>query len=138
MTAQRWIAWLILTCLILGITLALSAQNRSHDRIMQDIAPVFSSLKKNIDAKQAVEAAQDAAKLASLFKEVESFWTPLKSGIAIKAAKDVQDIGQKIAAAATSDFAQANTLYENAGAKCKSCHDRHRTQLPDGSYRILP
>jgi cytochrome c556 len=105
---------------------------------MRDIAPLFSQLKQNLDAKQAEAVAQDAAKLAALFKEIETFWTPLKSNVAIKAAKDMQDIADKIAAASMSDIAQANALYETAGGKCKTCHDRHRTQLPDGSYRILP
>jgi uncharacterized protein HemX len=138
MKLQRSVAWLLLTCLIMSISLVGWGQNRPHNRIMQDIAPVFSQLKKNLDAKQGAAAAQDAAKLAALFKEIETFWTPLKSNVAIKAAKDMQDIADKIAGASTGDIAQANTLYETAGGKCKTCHDRHRTQMPDGSYRILP
>ena len=138
MKPQRIVVCLLLTCLIIASSLAVWGQNRTHDRIMQDIAPLFSQLKKNLDAKQGAAAAQDAAKVAALFKEIETFWTPLKSSIAMKAARDMQDIAAKIAAASAIDIAQANALYDTAGAKCKTCHDRHRTQMPDGSYRILP
>jgi len=131
-------ACLIVSCFIVGMTLALSAQNRPHDRIMKEVGPAFSSLRKNIDGKMGADAARDATKLADLFKEVEMFWTPLKSSVAVKAAKDMRDIAGKIAAVAATDLSQADALYTTAGNACKTCHDRHRTQLPDGSYRILP
>ena len=83
-------------------------------------------------------ASPSRKKASSIFKEAEAFWTPLRSTVAISAAKDLQSLADKVAVAAGSDLAQAGTLYATAGAQCKSCHDRHRTQMPDGTYRILP
>ena len=130
--------WLIAVCMIVGIALSGFSQNRRHDQIMKDVASTFADLKKSLDAKNGADASQTAAKLAVLFKEVESFWVPLKGQIAVSAARDLQSVSEKVAASAASDLAQANALYATAGAKCKSCHDRHRTQMPDGSFRIMP
>src|SRR5262245_15466032 len=130
--------WLIAVCMIVGISLSGFSQNRRHDQIMKDVASIFADLKKSLDAKNGADASQNAAKLMALFKEVESFWVPLQSNVAVSAARDLQSVSEKVAAAATNDLAQANALYTTAGAKCKSCHDRHRTQMPDGSFRIMP
>jgi cytochrome c556 len=129
---------LIVWCLILGTTLTVFTQGRSHDRIMKDVASTFAELKGNIDGKNGTNAAQNAQKLAALFKEVEAFWLPLRSNVALSAARDLQSFSQKVATAAANDLGQAESLYAMAGAQCKSCHDRHRAQMPDSTYRILP
>jgi cytochrome c556 len=131
-------SYLTVCCLILGMTLSLRSQNRSHDRIMKEVASTFAALQQNLAAKKGPDAAQDAMKLAALFGEVEAFWQPLRSNVALSAARDLKSVAEKIAAAAPNDLTQADALYATAGAKCKSCHDRHRTQMPDNSYRILP
>jgi cytochrome c556 len=129
---------LIVLCLIFGVTLSAFPQTRRHDQIMKDVAATFAEIKKSLDAKKGEDAAQNALKLADLTKEVEAFWVPLRSNVALTAARDLRSVSEKIAAAAANDLTQANTIYLTAGAKCKSCHDRHRAQMPDNSFRILP
>ena len=126
-------------CLIAAVALNLLAQSRSHDQIMKDVNVAFAALKKDIDSNSAAAVQEDATKLSELFREVEVFWTPLRSKAAVVAAKSVQAAAQEIAAAAkTNDLKRADTTYGGIGKTCKACHDRHRVQMPDKSFKIRP
>ena len=126
-------------CIVVMVGMNLFAQNRPHDQIMKDVNATFTALKKNIDSNTAAEAQQDALKLSGLFKEVEKFWMPLRSKDALEAAKSVQTVADQIASAATAnDLKRAGTLYGEIGKSCKACHDRHRAQMPDKTFKIRP
>lgn len=115
------------------------AQKRRYDLIMQDIQSTFGSLRKNLDAKAAATAAQDASKLESLFKETEAFWAPFKTKDALDAAKGAQQASAAVAAAAkNNDLQKAQASYAAVGKYCGGCHNSHREQMPDKSYRIKP
>ena len=129
----------VAVCLVAAVTLNLLAQSRSHDQIMKDVNVTFAALKKNIDSSSAAAVREDAAKLSGLFKEVEVFWTPLRSKTAVEAAKRVQTAAEEIAAAAkANDLKLADATYGGIGKTCKACHDRHRVQMPDKSFKIRP
>jgi len=55
------------------------AQSRSHDQIMKDVNATFGALDKDLGSNSATAVQEDAAKLSGLFKEVEVFWSPLRS-----------------------------------------------------------
>ena len=126
-------------CLIAMLAINLFAENRPHDQIMKDVNAAFAALKKDIDSNMAAQAQQDAMKLSDLFKEVEVFWSPLRSKSAVDAAKKVQAVAEDVAnAAKTNDLKRADALYGGIGKTCKACHDRHRVQMPDKTFKIRP
>ncbi|MBI4472738.1 MAG: cytochrome c [Acidobacteria bacterium] len=136
---MRKYSLLITICVIAAVALNLMAQKRKHDQIMKEVSATFTSLRQRIESKTGSEAAQDAAKLESLFKEVEDFWLPFKTKDALGFARDAQTAAGVIAASAKEgDFEKAQSAYGSIGKNCKGCHDSHRVQMPDKSYRIRP
>lgn len=129
----------IAIAIILISAITLFAQKRPYDQVMKDIGPTFASLKKNLDSNAFPAAAQDAAKLESLFKETENFWTPFKTKDALDFSKGAATASSAVAAAATEMNSQkAQAAYGSIGKYCKGCHDSHRELMPDKSFRIKP
>ena len=114
-------------------------QKRPYDAIMKDVNATFASLKKNLDSNSLSSAAEDAAKLESLFHETETFWSAFKTKDAIDSSKSAQSSSQAVAAAAKEGNGQkAQASYGSIGKFCKGCHDNHREQMPDKSFKIKP
>ena len=62
-------------CLLLTFVTGLQAEeDQAYKQIMKNVGATFGSLGKNVQAKNGEAAAEDAKKLAGLFKEVEAFW----------------------------------------------------------------
>jgi cytochrome c556 len=115
------------------------AQKKPHNELMKEVASTFASLRKNLDASSAATAAADASKLEALFRETEAFWTPFKTKDAIEAAKGAAEAASAVAASAKAGNTQkAQTAYAGIGKYCTACHNAHREQLPDKTYRIKP
>src|SRR6266850_729444 len=122
-----------------AVGMTLPAQNRAYDQVMKDVAPTYANLKKNLDSSAFAVAAEDAAKLESLFKETETFWTPFKTRDALDFAKSVQLAAKNVGAAAREMNGQkAQAAYAGIGKSCKGCHDSHRETMPDKSFKIKP
>jgi cytochrome c556 len=116
-----------------------SAQTRLYNAIMKDVASVSGALRKSVDASDFAAAAQHARRLEQLFKETEDFWTKFRTKDAIDAAVGAKELSASIAAAAAAKDAQKmKTAAGGLGKFCMSCHDSHREQMPDKSYRIRP
>jgi cytochrome c556 len=116
-----------------------AAQKRPYDLVMKDVGSTFDSLRKNLDGGNAATAAADAAKLERLFRDIEDFWTPFKTRDAIDAAKGAREASAAVAAAANGkDLPKARTAVSGLGRFCAACHNSHREQMPDKSYRIKP
>jgi cytochrome c556 len=137
---NRQIAWiLILAASVFAGTASFAQQKRPYNELMKDVAATYASVKKNLDANVAPAAAVDAAKLQTLFKETEDFWTQFKTKDALDAAKGAQDAAAAIGAAAKANNIQkAQTSYNGVGKFCAACHASHREQMPDKSYKIKP
>lgn len=113
-------------------------QRRPYDLIMKDIGATVEILRKDLDSDLAAAAAT-ASKLEGLLKETEDFWTEFKTKDAIEAAKGAQGVVRAVAAAARSkDLQNAKNAASGLGKFCAACHNSHREQLPDKSYRIKP
>ena len=116
-----------------------AAQKRPYDLVMKDVGSTFDSLRKDLDGGNVAAAAADATKLERLFRETEEFWTPFKTRDAIDAAKGAREASGAVAAAAKSkDLPKAKTAVSGLGRFCGTCHNSHREQMPDKSYRIKP
>ena len=118
---------------------AFAQQKRPYNELMKDVAATYASVKKNLDASAAPAAAADAAKLEGLFKDTETFWAQFKTKDALDAAKGAQAAAAAIVAAAKANSIQkAQASYTGVGKFCAACHNSHREQMPDKSYRIKP
>jgi hypothetical protein len=125
-------------CMVAALALTLMAQAPADlDPVMKQVQPTMQSLNKNIEGKMAKEAAADAEKLQALFKDVANFFKTKKLDKGATLASDAMT-----AAGKTASDAKANKLDEakaSAGGiqkTCKACHDIHREQLPDKSYKF--
>ena len=119
--------------------MSFAQQKKPYDQLMKDVGATFANLKKNLDAKAGADAAADASKLESLFKDTEAFWAPFKTKDALDAAKGAEQGAAAITAASkANDLQKAQASYTAVGKYCAACHTSHREQMPDKSYRIKP
>jgi cytochrome c556 len=125
---------------IVGLALgAVSAQTRPYNVIMKDVASAFGALRKSVEASDFAGSTEHSQRLECLFKETEDFWTTFRTKDAIDAAVGAKELSASIAAAATAKDAQKlKTAANGLGRFCMTCHDSHREQMPDKSYRIRP
>ena len=106
---------------------------------MKDVATAAGALRKSVAAPDFMASAEQAQRLERLFKETEDFWTKFKTKDAIDAARGARELSTAIAAAANGRDAQKlKTSADGLGRFCTTCHDSHREQMPDKSYRIRP
>ena len=116
-----------------------SAQKRPYNLIMKDVASSFDGLRKHLEGDALPAAAAEARRLEALFKETEDFWAPFRTKDAIDAARGAREAAAASASAATAkDAAKAKTAASGVGRFCTACHNSHREQMPDKSYRIRP
>ena len=121
--------------LALGVT---SAQARPYNVIMKDVASAFGALRKSADASDFAGSLEHSQRLERLFKETKDFWTTFKTKDAIDAAVGAKELSAIAAAANAKEAQKMKTAAGGLGKFCTSCHDSHREQMPDKSYRIRP
>jgi len=134
---MRKVSILIGICMIVAVALTLVAQTTDLSPIMKDVGTTMGSLRKNLDAKSAADVQKDAEKLQSLFTQSEGFFKAMKAQDAVDMVKMNAVAAGEIAKAAKANNFDA--VAEKAGAiqkTCKGCHDVHREQLPDKSYKF--
>ena len=118
---------------------ARAQQKRPYNELMKDVAATYASVKKSLDSNVAAAVVADAGKLQGLFKETEDFWAQFKTKDALDAAKSAQDGAEAIVAAAKANNIQkALASYKAIGKSCNGCHNSHREQMPDKSYKVKP
>jgi hypothetical protein len=113
-----------------------AGQKRPYNIVMKEAAAAAEALRKNLDSGKA---ASDAEKLARLFQELEDFWAAFRTRDAIEAAKGARELSAAVAAAVRAkDLARAKKEAAGLGRFCTACHNSHREQMPDKTYRIRP
>jgi cytochrome c556 len=123
---------------VAGVGTAL-AQARPYNVIMKDVAAASGALRKSVEASDFTASAEQARKLEQLFKETETFWAKFRTKDAIDAAAGARELSASIvAAAAAKDAPKMKTAASGLGRFCTTCHDSHREQMPDKTYRIRP
>ena len=137
--SRQFASAFIAAMLVLAAIASVAQQKRPYNKLMQEIAATYASVKKNLDSGAGAAAAADAAKLQELFAETHDFWAQFKTKDALDAAKGAQDGAAAIVAAAKGNNIQkAQASYNGVGKFCNTCHASHREQMPDKSYRIKP
>ena len=99
---------------------------------MQAVGKTLRETSGELSGAVAGAKAVDAA-LAS----IDSFWAARKDPEAVKMNATARAAAMAVAKAAESkDAAATEEARKGLGAACKTCHDVHREQLPDKTYKI--
>ena len=136
---MRRVSILIGVCMLASLVLTTIAQQRDLSAIMKDINPAVRALNMDITNKDAATAATDATKLSGLFKEAGAFFKTKNIADATGWANDASSAAADAAKAAkANNFDDATKAAKTVGGTCKACHDVHREQLPDKTFKLKP
>ena len=139
---MRKVSVLIGVCMLVGLGLTIVAQediSKALSPIMKDNAATVQSLRRNLDAKSADAVAADAEKLQNNFTQIAGIFKANKVGDAAKMAKaNVGLAGDIIKAAKAGNLDAAAEPAGTLQKSCKGCHDMHREQLPDKTFKFKP
>jgi cytochrome c556 len=146
---KRWLA-----CAFIVATASLAAQapvakvaissDEDYSKVMKEVGAQNSALRKaTATPSQAgampsdADAAAAAAKLETLFKDVQAYWEAKKVEDATAAAKNAVAASQAIQkAAAAHEMPAIAAASQTLGAQCMACHTAHRERQPDGSFKM--
>jgi cytochrome c556 len=104
---------------------------------MKSIAQSNGALQKNLKSNMLMEAAKDAQQLATLFGDVERFWTQYDKPDAVKVAQTARASASDAAgAAAAGDQMKAMAAATAVLGTCKQCHSLYREGDAATGYRI--
>ena len=131
---------LIGICMLIALVLTLVAQTEADlPPIMKDVVATQKSLQTNIMNNAAADVAADAAKLQTNFQKAAGIFKALKAQDAVEKAKANADAaGEIVKAAKANNMEAAKASAGTIQKSCKGCHDVHREQLPDKTYKFKP
>jgi cytochrome c556 len=135
---MRKASLLIGICMLAAVALALAAQAPTDlSPVMKDVAATQNKMRMDIMAGSGADVAADAQKLQQDFTQAEGFFKAMKAQDAVDMAKaNVETAGAIMKAAKANDMDAAKAAAGTLGKSCKSCHDVHREQLPDKTYKV--
>jgi cytochrome c556 len=135
---MRKVSVLIGICMLVALALTLVAQApQDLSPIMKDVAATQNSLRMNLMNNAAADVAKDAAKLQDDFTKAMGFFKEKKAQDAVDMAKANADAaGEVVKAAKANNLDAAKAPAGTIQKSCKACHDVHREQLPDKTYKF--
>jgi hypothetical protein len=135
---MRKVSLLIGICVLVALGLTLLGQTASDlSPIMKDVGATNGKLRMDMMANSAADVAADAQKLQEDFTKAMGIFKALKAQDAVDMAKANADAaGQLLKAAKANDMEAAKAPAGVIQKSCKGCHDVHREQLPDKTYKF--
>ena len=129
---------LIGICLLAAVAFALAAQAPTDlSPVMKDVGATSAKLRMDLMAGNAADVAASAQKLQSDFTQAEGFFKAMKAQDAADMARANVDAAEKVVKAAkANDMDAAKDAAGTINKSCKACHDVHREQLPDKTYKF--
>ena len=122
---MRKVSILITVCMLAAVVLV--AQQRELDPVMKEVGPTNQALQTAIGGNVLADAATNAAKLETLFKEAEAFMKSKNKADAVKMAADAaMAAGDAAKAAKAGDLDAAKAAAMKVKGACKGCHDNYR------------
>jgi len=110
-----------------------------YDGLMKKVGPTNGAMRKKIMGNMLADAAKDAQTLATLFVDVERFWTQQKKADAMKWAGEARKFATETAAAAAAgDQMKTQQAADNMLGDCKQCHGMYREGSAEAGFRIKP
>jgi len=96
---------------------------------------VGKTMRENTGELTAAAAA--AKNIEAALASIDAFWTARKDDEAVKMNNAAREAALAVAkAASTNDQAATGEAVKALQGTCKACHDVHREQLPDRTYKI--
>src|SRR5262245_45344337 len=134
---MRKVSLLIGICMLVALALTLLAQGPDLSPVMKDVAATQNSLRMNLMNNAAEDVAKDAAKLQDDFTKAMGFFKAMKAQDAVDLAKgNVEAAGDIAKAAKANNLDAAKASAGSIQKSCKACHDVHREQLPDKTFKF--
>jgi cytochrome c556 len=135
---MRKVSMLIGICVLVALGLTLLAQAPTDlSPIMKDVAATNNKLRMDMMANSAADVAADAQKLQQDFTQAMGFFKAMKAQDAVDASKaNVDAAGELLKAAKANNMDAAKAPAGTIAKSCKGCHDIHREQLPDKTYKF--
>jgi hypothetical protein len=129
---------LIGICLLAAVAFALAAQAPTDlSPVMKDVGATSAKMRMDLMAGSAADVAADAQKLQQDFTQAMGFFKANKAQDAVELAKaNVDAAGEVMKAAKANDLDAAKAPAGTIQKSCKACHDVHREQLPDKTYKF--
>ncbi|MBI3210692.1 MAG: cytochrome c [Candidatus Solibacter usitatus] len=123
--------------LLIGAASLVALDEKELTKKMKAAGEHMNGLRKSMGAGAMPDVAAHAKAMVSALEGTDSFWADRKNDEAVKWSKDGHTAAMALAKAAEAgDAAAARTASSAMGASCKSCHEKYREKLPDGTYRI--
>jgi Spy/CpxP family protein refolding chaperone len=135
---MRKASLLIGICMLAAVAIALAAQAPTDlSPVMKDVAATQNKMRMDMMAGNGADVAADAQKLQQDFTQAMGFFKANKAQDAVDAAKaNVDAAGEIVKAAKANNMDAAKAPATAIGKSCKGCHDVHREQLPDKTYKF--
>jgi hypothetical protein len=135
---MRKASLLIGICMLAAVAIALAAQAPTDlSPVMKDVAATQNKMRMDMMAGNGADVAADAQKLQQDFTQAMGFFKANKAQDAVDLAKaNVEAAGEVMKAAKANDLDAAKAPAGTIQKSCKSCHDVHREQLPDKTYKF--
>jgi hypothetical protein len=150
---KAWVAWALIVCALMLGAVALYAQappavqappgkgtietDDDYSKAMKEISALNGALRKTLSSPATADASVSAARMETLFKDVEAYWANKHVEDATTAARNAVAASQAISkAVAAHDAAAATAAAQSLGATCMACHTAHRERLTYDFYRI--
>jgi Spy/CpxP family protein refolding chaperone len=135
---MRKASLLIGICMLAAVAIALAAQAPTDlSPVMKDVAATQNKMRMDMMAGNGADVAADAQKLQQDFTQAMGFFKANKAQDAVDLAKaNVEAAGEVMKAAKANNLDAAKAPAGTIQKSCKSCHDVHREQLPDKTYKF--
>jgi len=136
---MRKVSLLIGICMLAALAITLWAQQAPTDLspVMKDVGATTNKLRMDIMAGNAADVAADAEKLQNDFRQAGAFFKAHNAQDAVDSANaNAKAAGDIMKAAKGNNLDAAKAPAGEIQKSCKSCHDAHREQLPDKSFKF--
>ena len=135
---MRKASLLIGICMLAAVAIALAAQAPTDlSPIMKDVAATQNKMRMDMMAGNSADVAADAQKLQQNFTQAMGFFKAKGAQDAVDLAKaNVEHAGEIAKAAKANNLDAAKAPAGELQKSCKACHDVHREQLPDKTYKF--
>ena len=137
---MRRVSVLIGICMLAALAITIWAQQAPPtdlSPVMKDVGATQNKLRMDLMSGNAADVAADAEKLQGLFRQAGGFFKAQKAQDAADWAKaNVQSAGEIMKAAKDNNLDAAKAPAGEIQKSCKNCHDVHREQLPDKTFKF--
>jgi cytochrome c556 len=137
---MRRVSILIGVCALAALAITVMAQTTDLSPVMKAMNSTLMKMRTDANSNMA-EAAKDADKLHGMFKDAESFFKSkgAEAADAVKWTQEAQTAAADAAKAAKANDAEGVTkAAKTIQGTCTPCHQAHREQLPDKTFKYKP